>query len=229
MRVLFAIVLALTFVAPAQAVQFAPEFYTGHEVGTEPALYESYDEAAAYWAQVPGVPSVVDACGPPPQIFSVAHSPLLFNGYGYTRHENGPCRIWIEEDYLARTAAMTPNSRDLDRCRFVIHEYGHTLGLDHKDYGDQAHVMVSGIIPDICLAAYPSPVVLPSPQPIRWERTVCVPGWAYYAPERIANTYMSSHRYEARRMFKQWAKRYRKDARRVRGKAAVCLPAWAAL
>lgn len=220
MRLLIAVVLVLVLPAPALANFDAP-FNGTVEVGTLPGFYESYDEAEAYWAQVPGVPTLKDACVTPPQMFLVNYDPNS-NGWGIARDDakGNPCRIWAEAHYLADTDEMSPWLRDLDRCRFTIHELGHTLTLDHKDYGDEAHVMISGTIPAVCQASYPPP---PSePWADMGESHICIPGWAYYGPESAANMYLNGERREARRLFKRWARHHRREARRYSGKAAVC-------
>lgn len=195
----------------------------GPEVGTQSGLYESYDEAVAYWAAVPGVKSVEDACGVLPQIFLIDKEPGITNGWGVARTKDGPCRIWIESYYLAKTEAMPGWLRDRYRCRFVVHELGHALELDHKDYGDQAKVMISNTIPAVCEAAYEPPKdtqALPGPDPLP---TVCVPSWAFYGPGSVTRAYLAGRKVEARQAFKRWAKRHRRDVRIISGKAAVCL------
>jgi hypothetical protein len=218
----FAILIGLGYLAnTAEAYKLAPEYYTGQEVGTQPGFYESYDEAMAYWSAVPGVKSLTDACGPPPQMFSVIHAPHVFNGYAMARDDSDPCRIWVEEIYIAETDAMPDWQRDQDRCRLVVHEVGHTLGLDHLDYGDQAHVMVPGAtIPQVCQTAYPAPA---NPQPTEWSRTVCLPGWAYYSTDKVLKTYMVKGAKAARKVFKRWAKAHRRAARDIDSYEVECV------
>lgn len=204
-----------------QADAVPPAFNQDQEVGTQAGFYESYDEAIAYWAAVPGVRSLEDACGPPPQIFSVVNDPLNFAGYGVPVEGDRPCTIWVETAFISMTDAWPSWARDRARCKLVVHEMGHALGLDHEDYGDPSRVMTpSSTIPEVCKASYPTP---PSPaSAIDMPRTLCVPGWAYNGPEKALKQYLAGHEAQAFRTFKRWMRKNRKDRARILRFAAVC-------
>lgn len=228
MRTLAALLSLFAALLTASAAQADPDpFATGHEVGTEPGLYESYDEAAAYWAQVPGVPKIEDACGPPPIIYSVNTGTA--NAWGKAK-DGDPCKIWVEDQYMAATDAMVPIYwRDLDRCLAIVHEYGHVLGLEHGDHGDPNKVMAPGAtVPEVCLKAYlPPATALLSPSAPVFDpvppKVICLPSWAFYGPPRAHTLYVDGKVAEARKLFKRWSKRHRREARRISAKAAVCM------
>lgn len=221
MRILLAILLALCVFAPsayAGNVPLSPNFFQGHEIGTQPGLYESYDEAYAYWAAVPGVKSLEDACGPPPQMFSVVNSPS-FAGYGAPMEGDRPCMVWVEDAYMAMTNTLPDWMRDQYRCTLVVHEIGHTLGLEHLDYGDPSHIMSSNATtPAVCEAAYPRSEDTEEPMA---DPVLCVPGWAFYGPKRALRLYVAGHEAQALYAFKRWMRK-RDDRRRVLRFAAVC-------
>jgi hypothetical protein len=222
-----AIFVIFFFIYALGTAKGADPFAMGVEVGTAPALYESYDEAAAYWAAMPGVPKIEDACGPPPIIYSINTGTA--SAWGKAKSGDDPCKIWVEDHYMVETAAMLPFKRDLDRCLAIVHEYGHVLGLGHADYGDPSKVMTpQATIPQVCIDSYaPRPEAFAAPltpyvDPAE-EKTVCLPAWAYYGPQEATSAYLNDSPRQARQAFKRWAKRHRREARRMTGWAAVCL------
>jgi hypothetical protein len=218
-RPAFIAVMALVFVAFFLGYGFgqayAAEPLSGPEIGTEPGFYESYDEAIAYWSQVPGVPSMEETCGPPPQMFLTNHDPLHAAAWGIHRRGDEPCRIWIERDYLNHTEAFPDWMRDAERCFAVIHEIGHTLGLTHEFDGDPHNIMnPSASMPEACIEAYLSPS--------EGER-VCFPAWVLSGPYRAFTLFADGKRPSARRAFKRWAKTHPGQARKALRSAAICL------
>jgi hypothetical protein len=214
MRLLLALIGLLIIASSAHADAFDSRV----EVGTQYGLYESYDEAEAYWSAVPGIKSVQEACGVLPQIFLINNSPE-FNGYGQAAKDDAPCMIWVEAHYLKATDAEPPWIRDQDRCRLVVHELGHTLGLDHLDYGDPAKSMITDTIPKVCEAAYPPPALMQDKD----SAPLCVPSWAYYGPDKALDLYLANHHREAHEAFKRWARHHRRRAYKIEGRAAFCL------
>lgn len=218
MRYVLAGLILTVLVGCGTSTALASLSYSDREVGALPGLYESYDEAIAYWEAVPGVPSVEEACGSLP-IIRVTNTSTKFAAYGIMREKNWPCGIWVEQSWLDQTDSWLPWQRDQERCSIIVHELGHTLSLGHGNYGDEANIMTEprSNMPHVCYNAYPPPQSFP--------QQICVPAWAFYAwPEKVVRAYEAGRRQRAWRLFKRWAKHRPKYARSLLRKPWVCYP-----
>ncbi len=179
-----------------------------------------------YWASVPGVQSVKDACGDLPTVRRVPSTGENVSAWGRTRGTftikiapeladsdpsaysllEVPCMIWFEEHAARRiegSEALPDPLADRIDCGTYAHELGHALGLSHTYSGDPARVMAGGT-PRGCIKAYPSPP----------PTDVCVPGWAL-ATKSTRSMYERGNHARARHTYRRWSRKHPRKARRL--------------
>jgi hypothetical protein len=186
---------AVALMAGAPAAQAHEDSWTltAEGIAAEFAMAQGWEDACASGTTWTSVPSLADARGP--------HAGLAYLG---------ECRSEIDASRLEREDAF---------CLIYVHERLHLWRGDGWHSDDPSHPLYAGHeIPTQYFA--PCAVLIYQDDPEADERT-CIPRWVTYAPRRIRIAWQEIGRErEARRMFRKWAKRHPRSARRA--KVARC-------